>query len=150
MPRSIHVLAENEIVRSQQTPANARRCRFNVGLQSAISARHYLNIRIRTVWCARSSRVVQGHKAPFSGYVAACTITPCLVLPQHCTRDIDPMLNQCWASVYDASPTLNHHWVNFPCLVGGGGRTSVPFVSTLFLFVYHGGPTTPSLLLITL
>ena len=28
------------------------------------------------------------------------------------TRDIDPMLVQCWASVVDDGPTLNQHWVN--------------------------------------
>ena len=27
------------------------------------------------------------------------------------TRDIDPMLDQCCATVYDAGPTLVQHWV---------------------------------------
>ena len=33
------------------------------------------------------------------------------------TRDIDPMLGQCWASVVDAVPTLPQHWVNVLCLL---------------------------------
>ena len=28
------------------------------------------------------------------------------------------MLVQCWATVYDAWPTLAQHWVNVPCLLG--------------------------------
>ena len=36
----------------------------------------------------------------------------------HHTRDIDPMLNQCWATVYDACPTLDKHWVVLSCLLG--------------------------------
>ena len=28
------------------------------------------------------------------------------------TRDIDPMLEQCWASVVDGSPTFKQHWVD--------------------------------------
>ena len=34
------------------------------------------------------------------------------------TRDIDPMLCQCWASVVDGGPTLAQHWVDVPCLLG--------------------------------
>ena len=33
------------------------------------------------------------------------------------TRDIYPMLFQCWATVFDAGPTLNQHWVNGWCLL---------------------------------
>ena len=28
------------------------------------------------------------------------------------TRNMDPMLFQCWASVVDAGPALQQHWVN--------------------------------------
>ena len=35
------------------------------------------------------------------------------------TRDIQPMLYQCWSTVYDAGPTLVHHWVDVSCLLGG-------------------------------
>ena len=36
------------------------------------------------------------------------------------------MLGGCWAIVYDAGPTLTHHWLNVSCLLGcshspGGG-----------------------------
>ena len=34
------------------------------------------------------------------------------------TQDIDPILNQSWATVYDAGPTLFQHWVNASCLLG--------------------------------
>ena len=30
-------------------------------------------------------------------------------------RDVDPMLIQCWASVADAGPTLNHHRSDVSC-----------------------------------
>ena len=33
-------------------------------------------------------------------------------------RDIHPMLNQCWASVVDAGPTLILHWAIVSCLLG--------------------------------
>ena len=35
------------------------------------------------------------------------------------TRDIDPMLVQCWSTVYDAGPTLGQHWVDVSRLLGG-------------------------------
>ena len=34
------------------------------------------------------------------------------------TRDIDLMLVQCWATVYDAGPTLDQHRVDDSCLLG--------------------------------
>ena len=34
------------------------------------------------------------------------------------TRDVDPVLVQCRASVYDAGPTLNQHRVNASCVLG--------------------------------
>ena len=33
------------------------------------------------------------------------------------TRDVDPMLVQCWASVADGGPTLNQHRVHVPCFL---------------------------------
>ena len=33
------------------------------------------------------------------------------------TRDIEPMLDQCWADVVDGGPTLNQHWFNVSCLL---------------------------------
>ena len=34
------------------------------------------------------------------------------------TRDIEPLLVQCWSTVYDAGPTLNQQWLNVSCLLG--------------------------------
>ena len=34
------------------------------------------------------------------------------------TRDIHPMLFQCWATVFKSGPTLKQHWVNALCLLG--------------------------------
>ena len=36
------------------------------------------------------------------------------------TQDIDPMLDQCCATVYDAGSTLVQHWVDVSCLPGMG------------------------------
>ena len=35
----------------------------------------------------------------------------------HQTRAIEPLLVQCWSSVYDAGPTLNQQWLNGSCLL---------------------------------
>ena len=34
------------------------------------------------------------------------------------SRDIEPLLVQCWASVVDGGPTLNHQWLNVSRLLG--------------------------------
>ena len=34
------------------------------------------------------------------------------------TRGIEPMLFECWATVYDAGLTLKQHWFNASCLLG--------------------------------
>ena len=34
------------------------------------------------------------------------------------TRDIDPMMDQCWASVVDGGTTLVQHWVDFSWFAG--------------------------------
>ena len=39
-------------------------------------------------------------------------------LPTQQTRDIEPLLIQCWASVVDGGPTLNQQWLNVACLLG--------------------------------
>ena len=33
------------------------------------------------------------------------------------TRDIQPVLAQCWASVKNGGPTLSQHWLNVLCLL---------------------------------
>ena len=35
----------------------------------------------------------------------------------HQTRDVDPMLAQCWPTVCDADPVSNQHWFNASCLL---------------------------------
>ena len=47
-----------------------------------------------------------------------------MVLPQQ-TRYINPMLVQCWSTVYDAGPTLYQHWVDVSCLLWKHHRYSV-------------------------
>ena len=33
------------------------------------------------------------------------------------TREVDPMLDKCWPTVYDAGPTLALHRINVSCLL---------------------------------
>ena len=40
------------------------------------------------------------------------------ILVNQQTRNIDPMLFQCWPTVCDAVPTLKQPWVNVSCLLG--------------------------------
>ena len=42
----------------------------------------------------------------------------CSLIISQQTRDIHPLLYQCWPTVFDAGPTLKQHWVNVPCLLG--------------------------------
>ena len=42
------------------------------------------------------------------------------------TRDLHPMLFQCWASVEDGGPALEQHWVNVLCLLGNESGFSSP------------------------
>ena len=41
-----------------------------------------------------------------------------LVMPSQQTRDIEPMLGQCWADVLDVGPTLIQLCFNVSCLLG--------------------------------
>ena len=41
-----------------------------------------------------------------------------LPLPSQPLRDVQPMLFQCWSTVFNAGPTLNRHWLNILCLMG--------------------------------
>ena len=36
----------------------------------------------------------------------------------HQTRDVEPVLVWCWASVVDGGPIINQHWLNVSCLLG--------------------------------
>ena len=53
--------------------------------------------------------VVSGH------VIAACSRPPTTCRK---TRDIEPVLGYCWASVEDGGPTLNQHWLSVSCLLG--------------------------------
>ena len=41
------------------------------------------------------------------------------ILPSQQTRDVGPMLVHCCAAVVDREPTVNQHWANVLCLLGG-------------------------------
>ena len=41
-----------------------------------------------------------------------------LVIRNQQTRDIEPLLVQCWASVVDGGPTLNQQWLNLSSSLG--------------------------------
>ena len=45
-------------------------------------------------------------------------VDPITVVLSQQTRYINPMLAQCWPTVYDAGPTLDQHWVDVSCLLG--------------------------------
>ena len=46
--------------------------------------------------------------------MSACTARPAAQQ----TRDVEPVLVLCWASVADGGPELDQHWVNVSCLLG--------------------------------
>ena len=61
------------------------------------------------------------------------------------TRYIEPLLVQCWSTVYDAGPTLNQQWLNVSCLLGhglckggGGGDTGQVCSLGTCSVRYHG------------
>ena len=41
-----------------------------------------------------------------------------LVFASQLARDIEPVLDKCWASVVDSGPELHQHWLNVSCLLG--------------------------------
>ena len=45
-------------------------------------------------------------------------ITLCYFALTHQTRDIEPLLVQCWPTVYDVGPTLKQQWLGVSCLLG--------------------------------
>ena len=55
---------------------------------------------------------------------------PQVKVPHHLlyqkTRDIHPLLAQCWSSVYDAGSTLSQQWLNVSCLLLYHGEGSHP------------------------
>ena len=51
------------------------------------------------------------------GYSLRQTMYKFSVVTQQ-TRDIDPMLRQCWNNVVDGGPALAQHWINVSFLLG--------------------------------
>ena len=79
-----------------------------------------------------------------TGGLLSITQHPHYVLPQQ-TRAIHALLVQCWATVYDAGPTLNHQWVNGSCLLGSTARW---YFFPLSLVGEGAGPLHSNMLLI--
>ena len=52
------------------------------------------------------------------------------VWPSQLTRDVQPMLVQCWPIVFDACPTLLRHWLNVSCLLGASVGYIAPAIIT--------------------
>ena len=52
--------------------------------------------------------------------------TPLKGHPAQQTPDIESKLVQCWATVFDAGPTLNQHRFNVWCLLGGRNAAARP------------------------
>ena len=44
-------------------------------------------------------------------------IKPMTRRPSQQTRDVQPMLFECWANVVDGGPTFKQHWLNVSCLL---------------------------------
>ena len=42
-----------------------------------------------------------------------------ITIPMQQTQDVESMLVQRWSTVFDVGPTLNYHWFNVLCLLGG-------------------------------
>ena len=47
-----------------------------------------------------------------------------MAVPTQQARDIDPMLDRCWASVVVGVPILFQHWVDVSCLLGSHSSQS--------------------------
>ena len=70
---------------------------------------------------------------PSMKWKSAIQSSVCMVCGVHClplvsremssqqTRDLHPMLVQCWPTVYDVGPTLKQHWMSVSCLLGWAG-----------------------------
>ena len=88
---------------------------------SAIFHQAYVKVRNTTVaylhglWCMKVL-----FKLREMGWGARATVCSSwgrgLIAQQ--TRDIEPMLVQCWPALYDVGPTLNQHLFNVSCLLG--------------------------------
>ena len=62
------------------------------------------------------------------------------------TRDVHPMLCQCWPSVADASPVLAQHWVIFSCLLTHSVSRLIPSKDETFIqYCNNAGLTSATL-----
>ena len=55
------------------------------------------------------------------------------VLPPQQTRHIEPLLVQCWSTVYDACPTLSQQWLNVSCSLGPLVRIPPPPIRSCYI-----------------
>ena len=53
--------------------------------------------------------------------------------PPQQTRDVQPMLVQCWTSVEDDGPTLYQHWLNVSCLLGRDAEAAAAAAGSIIL-----------------
>ena len=106
---------------------------------------HWTNI-----WCllhglpCNSSSVWHRRETPDIRAIAAQRYTQQL---SQQTRDVEPMLFYCWASVRDAGLTLKQHWFDVSCLLGSRSptRTGVVTISAVtaicLQYWWWSGPT---------
>ena len=73
-------------------------------------------------WCSGLSWEASLLPSPTPSHDVSSTTTSCMlwrwVFSSQQTRNIQPMLLQCWPIVFDADPTLYRHWLNVSCLLG--------------------------------
>ena len=55
---------------------------------------------------------------PFTVVITSYRCLPSIAVVSQQTGDIEPLFDQCWASVVDGGPTLNQQWFNVSCLLG--------------------------------
>ena len=55
------------------------------------------------------------------------------------TRQIYPMLDQCWTTVYDVGPTLVKHWVDLSCFLSIDHHWAAILIKNITTLVYYTG-----------
>ena len=98
--KAILVIGHGNLV---NCPVNRRRW-INVGSTSQTVDQHWTNV---------SCFLTGGEHAKRKHWDPGLTTS----LSQQ-SRDVEPMLGQCWPAVYDVGPTLTQHWSNVSCLLG--------------------------------
>ena len=82
-------------------------CRINTGPPSTTLAQRWSNIVPMAPVCCVNSLLEHFAAVAFNFSQQTSSSQQ--------TRDIKPMLNQWWSTVYDADPTLIQHWANVSC-----------------------------------